>query len=143
MCLIQLPASDSVRFFQRHGSYCAKPTQVQSGWPGQCFAKHIWSGSKPVCMNHQPRFLARCNWPTTSFPLLDSVPFFHRLPDHIVQNQPRSDLVLADCVRVLPCGSGLEASQCMRITWPASVQSFQADPYRMQIRSSMFTGATL
>ena len=35
--------------------------------------------------------------------------------DHITQNQPGSSLVLADCVRFCPNGSGLEESQCARI----------------------------
>ena len=34
------------------------------------------------------------------------------VPDNIVQNQPGSDLVLADCVRFWPNASGLEASRC-------------------------------
>jgi len=34
------------------------------------------------------------------------------VPHNIVQNQPRSDLVLADCARFGPNGSGLETSQC-------------------------------
>ena len=41
------------RFFQRrHGSYCSKPTQTQSGWPGEGMAKCIRSGNKLVCRNH-------------------------------------------------------------------------------------------
>ena len=36
-------------------------------------------------------------------------------PDHIVQNQPGSDLILADCVRLWPNGSGL--ADCVRL-WP-------------------------
>ena len=36
------------------------------------------------------------------------------VPDNIVQNQTGSDLVLADCVRFWPNGSGPEASQCAR-----------------------------
>ena len=40
------------------------------------------------------------------------------VPDNIVQNHPGSNLVLADCVRFWPKGSGPEASQCARIIWP-------------------------
>ena len=44
------------------------------------------------------------------------------VPDNTVQNQPRSDLVLAECVRFWPNHSGLEASWCARIIpahfWP-------------------------
>ena len=42
--LVPLPASDSVPFFQRRpGSYCAKPTRIRYGLPGQVLAKLIWS----------------------------------------------------------------------------------------------------
>ena len=41
------PAACQIQIFQRrHESYCTKLTQIQSGWPGQGLAKHIWSGSK-------------------------------------------------------------------------------------------------
>ena len=53
------------------------------------------------------------------------------IPDNIVPNQPRSDLVLADCVRFWPNGSGPEASQCARIIRPTSGQCFPVDPDRM------------
>ena len=43
--------------------------------------------------------------------------------DNIVQNQPRSDLVLADCVRFWPNGSSPEASQYARIIRPTFGQS--------------------
>ena len=62
------------------------------------------------------------------------------VPDNIVQNQPGSDLVLADCVRFWPNGSSPEASQRTKITRPSSGQSFPADPDRIQIGSGMFTG---
>ena len=62
------------------------------------------------------------------------------VPDNIVQNQPGFDLVLADCVRFGPNGSGPEASQCARIIRPASGQCFPADPDRMRIGPGMFTG---
>ena len=50
------------------------------------------------------------------------------VPDHIVQNHPGSHLVLSDCARFWPNGSGPEASRCVGIMWPASGQSFPADP---------------
>ena len=62
------------------------------------------------------------------------------VPDNTVQNQPGSDLFLADCARFWPNGSGPEASQCARIIGPASGQCFPADPDRMRIGSGMFTG---
>ena len=81
LCQIRLPASISAPFFQRrHGPYCAKPTRVRSGWPGQGLAKRIWSGSKLVCRNHRALFLAGRSRRATSFPLSYSVPFFHRRP---------------------------------------------------------------
>ena len=51
-----------------------------------------------------------------------------------------SDLVLADCARFWPNGSGPEASRCAGIIRPASGQRFPADPDRMRIGSGMFTG---
>ena len=79
--LIWLPASNSVLNFQRrHGSYCAKLTQIRSEWPGQSLAKSICSGSKPVCRNHWARFLAGWYQSATSFPLSDLAAFFHRCP---------------------------------------------------------------
>ena len=62
------------------------------------------------------------------------------VPDNIVQNQPGSDLVLSDCVRLWPNGSGPEASRCATIIRPASGQCFPADPARIRIGSGMFTG---
>ena len=61
-------------------------------------------------------------------------------PDHIVQNHFGSDLVLADCVRFWPNGSGPEASRSATIIRPASDQRFQADPGQIRIGSGMFTG---
>ena len=49
------------------------------------------------------------------------------VPDHTVQNQPRSDLILAGCIRSLPNWSGPEASGCVRIIRPASGPPFWAD----------------
>ena len=57
--------------------------------------------------------------------------------DNIIQNQPGADLVLADCVRFWPNGSGPEVSQCARIIRPASGQRFQTDPARMRIGSGI------
>ena len=62
------------------------------------------------------------------------------VPDNIVQKQPGSNLVLADCVRFWPNGSGPEARRCSRIIRSASGQRFPADPDRMRIGSGMFTG---
>ena len=88
ICRIRLPASVTAPFFfffffffqRRHGSYCAKPTRIRSGWPGQDLAKRIWSRNKLVRRNHLARFLAGRHRPATSFRLSDSFPFFHRRP---------------------------------------------------------------
>ena len=130
--------------FSREGSYCAKPTQIRSGWPGQSLAKRIWSGSKPVCRNQRARFLAIHNRPRYQFPHFQArFCSSTDVPDNIVQSQPGSDLVLADCVRFWPNGSGPEANQCARMIRPTSGQCFPTDPDRMRIGSSMFTGVTL
>ena len=88
ICRIQLPGSNSVPFLQkRPRSYCAKLAWIQSGWPGQVWAKQMWSRSKLVHRSHQaPSQLHSCT---------DST-------HHTVQNQPRSGLVQADCVRFWP-----------------------------------------
>ena len=49
------------------------------------------------------------------------------ISDNTVQNKPRSDLVLADCVSFWPNGSGPEAIRCARIIRPTSSQCFPAD----------------
>ena len=83
----------------------------------------LWQeATGPLPVSHfQPRFRSSRN-----------------VPDNIVQNQPGSDLVLADCVRFWPKGSGPEASQCARIIRPASGRCFPVDPDRMRIGSGMF-----
>ena len=118
------------QIFSKEGM--GRTVQNRPGWPGQGLAKHIWFVSKPVCRNHLARF-----WQDSTGPL--PVSHFETrfgsstdVPDNIVQNQPGSDLVLADCVRFWPNGSGPEASQCARIIRPASGQCFPADPDRIR-----------
>ena len=48
--------------------------------------------------------------------------------DNIIQNQPRVNLVLADCARFWPNRSSIEVSQCARIIQPASGASQQIGP---------------
>ena len=57
------------------------------------------------------------------------------VPDHIVQNQPGSDLVLADCVTFWPNGSGPDTSRGAINIRPASGQRFRADPSRIGCES--------
>ena len=59
---------------------------------------------------------------------------------HVVQTQPGSSLVLADCVRFCPNRPGPEASWCARTIQLASGQRFRACPNRMQIKCGMFAG---
>ena len=59
--------------------------------------------------------------------------------DHTVQNQPGSDLVLADCVKFWSNGSGPEANWCARIIRLTSDQHFR-DPDGMSTGFGVFTG---
>ena len=51
-----------------------------------------------------------------------------------------SGVVLADCVRFGPKGSGPGASRCAKIIRPVSDQIFRTDRDRMPIGSGTFTG---
>ena len=53
------------------------------------------------------------------------------VPDNIVQNQPGSDLVLPDCVRFWPNGSGPEARPMFKNYLAPSGQCFPANPDRI------------
>ena len=137
----RLPASDSVPFFQRRpGSSCGKPARVRSGWPGQVWAKRIWSGSKPGCKNHEARFWQSATGPQPVSHLQTRLRCPTGGPNPTVQNRPGSDRVLADCVRFWPDGFGPEASRCARLIGPVSGQCFPANPDRMRIGSGMFAG---
>ena len=116
----------------RHGSYCAKLTWIQSGWPDQGLAKHIWSGSKLVCRSHWAQG-ATGPLPVSHFQTW--LHFSTDVLDHVVQNQPRSDLVLGDC-QVWAKRIGPEANWCFK----NSFQWFQTDPDWMWTEFSMFTG---
>ena len=132
--------SDSSFLQKRHGWYFAKPTRIWSGWSGQGLAKHIWSGSKLVCRIIGPGFWQDATVPLPVFYFQTRFRSFTDVPDNIVQNQPGSGLVLADCVRFWPNGSGPEASRCARVVRPTSGQWFSADPDLMRIVSGKFTG---
>ena len=106
----------------------------------------VWPNTSGLEASRCAGIIAPCFWQDANGPL----PVSHRqtrlrsstdVPGNIVQNQHGSDLVLADCVRFWPNGSGPEASQCARITGPSSGQCFPADPDRIRIRSGMLTGS--
>ena len=118
VCLIQLPASDSVPFFKRHGSYCAEPTRIRSGWPGQGLAKKNASGLEASwCAG----IIVAGFWQNTT----GLLPVSHfqawlcssiNVPDHIVQKQPGSNLVLPDC-QILAVGKLVCKNHFTRF-WP-------------------------
>ena len=60
-----------------------------------------------------------------------------------VQDMAGSDLVLAECVRCAPNGSGPETIPCVARTIgsEASGQRFRAEPDPMRIGSGTFTGS--
>ena len=78
---IQLSSSDSVPFFSKEDLHHIVKNRPGSDLDGLV---RVWpnascpSRSKPVVKNYRARFLAECNQPATSFPLSDSVAFFHR-----------------------------------------------------------------
>ena len=106
--------------------------QILSGWPGQGLAwkqAGVQESSGQVSGRTQPARYFQTRFRSSTDIL-----------DNTVQNQSGCDLVLADCVRFKPNGSGPEASRCARIIRPASGQCFPADPDRMRIGFSTFTG---
>ena len=109
-------------------NYCVKLAWIRCGWPGLFFAKSIWSRSKPVSKNHWAWFWQNG---TSLLPVSTLQTWLCSSTDgqgHTVQNQPGSDLVLADCVMFWPNRSDLEASWHARIIGPTSGQCFWADP---------------
>ena len=97
MCQIQLHTSNLFLFQRRPESCCAKLVLIWSGWPDQVLDKHTWTGSKLVCKNHRAQFWQNTNiWlPVSHFQT--RLHSYTDGSDHIMQNQPGSDLVLADC----------------------------------------------
>ena len=97
------------------------PDPIWMAWSGFGQTHLVWKqagvqeSSGPVSGRMQ---LARYQIPT--FRLSSVLP---DILDNIVRNQPRSDLVLADCVRFWPNGSSPEASQYARIIRPTFGQS--------------------
>ena len=114
-CWIQLLTSGSVPFLCKTGL-----DPIWMAWSGfgqtHLVRKHtsVQESLGPVCGN----------WPATSFPLSNSVTFFHGWPGSQCENQPGSDLVLADCIRLSPTGSGPEKSWNAKMIQPVFDQYF-------------------
>ena len=130
---IQLPASVSVPFFSKEGM-----DHIVQNRRGSDLDGLVWSNASGL---EASRF-AGIIWPGFWQDATGPLPFSHfqtrfrsstDVPDNIVQNQPGSDLVLADCVRFWPNRSGPEASRCAGNIRPASGQYFPADPDRKRI----------
>ena len=111
---------------------------IWMAWPGFSQTHLVWKqagvqeSSSPVSGRTQP---ARYQFPTFRLGFRSSTD----VPDNSVPNRPGSGLVLVDCVRFWPNGSGPEASQCARLIQPASGPT---DPDRMQVGPGTFTGYT-
>ena len=82
-------------------------------WPNASGSKPVSESSGPVSGRTQPSRYQFSHLQTLFRSSTDVI-------DDTVQNHPRSDLVLADCVRFWPNGSGPEPSRCARIIRPAS-----------------------
>ena len=80
----------------------------------------VWSGFGQTHLVWKEAGVQESLGPVSGRDATGPLPVFHfqtgfrsstDVPDNIVQNQPESDLVLADCVRFWPNGSGPEASR--------------------------------
>ena len=105
------------------------PDSIWMAWSG-LGQTHLVRKQAGVQKSTGPVWAER-NWPAISFPLLDSVVFFQRRPESYCSKPSRTRLVLADCVRFWPNGSGPEASRCARFIRPASGQRFRVSSDRI------------
>ena len=103
ICQIRLPASVSVPFFPKKAwlTVCkTDPDPIWMAWSGSGQTQLFWKqagvqeSAGPVSGRTQPAPLPVSHFQTRFRSSTD-------VPDNILQNQPGSDLVLADCVRVL------------------------------------------
>ena len=136
ICLIQLPASDLVLFFQRRPRHTLCETDLDG------LAK-FWANTFCLEASQCATIIPAGFWQNTIGPLSAShfqtqVRSSTGNPDHIVQNQPSSSLVLVDC-QVLP-----------KQLWAGSkpvcknhLAHFWANLDQMRIGSGMFTGNLL
>ena len=124
--------------------HCAKPARIRSGWPIRGFFQtHLVRKQAGVQESSGPGFWQNATGPLPVSHFQTGLPSSTDGPERSVQNQPGSDLVLADCVRFRPNGSGPEARRCERIlrqdgVREASDQRFWSDPDGIRIGSAMF-----
>ena len=148
ICLIRLPASVSAPFFFLFSFFVVKEGMdhnVQNP-PGSDLDGliRVWSNGSGLKTSRCAGIIGPGFWQDATGPLPVSH-FQTRLrsstdvPDNIVQNQPGSDLVLTDCVKFWPNGSGPEARECARTIRPASARRSRTNPDRMRIGTGMFT----
>lgn len=124
VCRLWLPSPNLVPFCQkRSGSYCTKPAQILSGWPGQVLPNHISSRNKPMCKNHLGSASFLAEYKLQTFRLSYILPQMIRVI--LCRISHGSNLVLA--VSSFGQMDSLEAYWCARINRPASGQHFQAD----------------
>ena len=111
ICRIQLPASVSVPFSKEGMAHTA---QNRSGSDLNGLVR-VWPNTSGLEASRCTGIIGPGFWQDATGPLPVShfqtqFPSSTGVPDNIVQNQPGSDLVLADCVRFWPNGPGPEAS---------------------------------
>ena len=130
ICLIELPASDSVPFFPKKAriTLCkTDPDPIWMAWSGfsqtHLVRKQagVQESSGPVSGRVQP-----ASYQFSTFSLGSVLPHTSRIITITVQNRPGFYLVLADCVRFWPNRSGPEASRCARIIRSGSGQRLKA-----------------
>ena len=120
---------NSVPYFQRrHGSNCAK--LIWMAWLG--FGQTHLEASKCAGIISPGFWQGATSPPPVSY-FQTQLHFSTDVPDHTVQNQPKSNLVLVT-VCFWPSRPGMETSWCARIIQPAS------GIWAFWVRSGMFSG---
>ena len=129
ICRIRRPATVSASFFKEGMD------QMMQNRPGSDLDSLVrgWPNASGLEASRCAGIIWPGFWQDATGPL--PVPYFQTrfrsstdVPDNTVQNQPGSDLGLADCVRCWSNGYGPQASRCARIIRPASGHCFPADP---------------
>ena len=128
VCQLWLPSPNLLPFCQkRSGSYCTKPAQILSGWPGQVLPNHLIQKQANV----QESFglcpisgrIQQAHYKLQTFRLSYILP--QMIQVILCRTSHGSNLVLA--VSNFGQMDSLEADWCARINRPASGQHFQAD----------------